>query len=67
MSFVSYLHLILLISSQTLLVTVALKNFWKLNGLLSKPNFSPTVPQIFFIRDIVCYKGVEKHQTRVTL
>ena len=34
MNFVSYSHLILLISGQTLSVTVAPKKFWKLNGLL---------------------------------
>jgi len=34
MDFVTYPHLILLISGQTLSVTVALKIFWKLNGLL---------------------------------
>ena len=35
MSFVSYQHLILLISGQTFEVTVAHENFWKLNKLLS--------------------------------
>ena len=33
MSFVSYPHLILQISGQTLQVTVASKNFWELNEL----------------------------------
>ena len=35
MGFVSYSHLIFLISSQTLSVTVAPNFFWKLNGLIA--------------------------------
>jgi len=36
MGFVSYPHLILQISDQTLQVIVARENFWELNGLICK-------------------------------
>ena len=36
MSFISYPHLILLISGQTFKVTVACEKFWELNGALAR-------------------------------
>ena len=69
MCFISYPHLILLISGQTFEVTVAYENFWELNGasvlnmfLLLKVNQLPAPSKLF-----VCYLNSFMIRSRLRL